>query len=48
MEKQQIIMIYPASTTIKQRFTVIWSTVIGKPYHFTISERVIRELYEQL
>lgn len=40
--------IYPSSHTWKQRFTVIFSTLLGKPYHMTVNEKTIKELVARI
>ncbi len=42
------IQIFPDKHTFKQRLTVIWSTLLGKPYYMTLSQHNLWKLHDQL
>ncbi len=42
------IMVYPKNNTFNQRLTVIVSTILGLPYHLTLSQHNLWKLHDQL
>lgn len=47
MKKTKII-IYPSQHSLRQRWTVIWANLTGKPYHHTITHHNVWKLVDNL
>ncbi len=47
MKKQIILNIYPRVNTLKQRFTVIYSTLLGIPYHMWVDREKVEEILKE-